>query len=287
MFGWGRCHKNLQQQLTIELERCNGKLGGRLQKRLKQLEVIDLAKLLNGVWSLLDSGTKEQLIIMVNEEGLVDKWLLYLQQGNVEEKVVAATILGNLQETRALGFLLEAIRDRDEGVQLAATEALIKLRDPRCLKLLITGLNEPKRLPPARIADVLLAFGTTSIPPLLHFLEESPEEVTVRIIEILGLFKDSQTLTALENCLRTGSDNVREAAANVLGEMEVKEVGEILIIALKDNVPRVRAAAVRALGKLKHKEAQPALTACLDDDSQEVRLAAKMALKVLAVKNSF
>ncbi|MDK2990626.1 MAG: hypothetical protein PWR16_2155 [Methanoculleus sp.] len=86
--------------------------------------------------------------------------------------------------------------------------------------------------------------------------------------------------TPLEKCLealRSGDDNIREAAVAVLQGMGKEGVG-YLIEALSDPYYGVRIAAAEGLGELRDKGAVGALTRTLHDAREDVRIAAAHAL---------
>ncbi|WP_172613466.1 MULTISPECIES: HEAT repeat domain-containing protein [unclassified Neomoorella] len=278
---WQRRRYRDEERLSAALAGCRGKIAKGLRRELCRLDARALAGLLAGLWPRLEEATREQLAALAEEEGFIEAWLRDLEQGKAGEKARAATILGEMGVKRALGSLLAALGDRDEGVQMAATAALIRLRDRRCLEPLLTALAEPRRWPPARVAEVLLALGTDSIPPLLDLLERGPEDVSIRVINILGCFKDERVLPALEHCLKDESAAVRRAAAMALGETGCSQGAGSLKKALADPVGEVRAAAARALGRLKCRDATDLLKSCLADATWEVRAAAGAALTEL------
>ncbi|MDN5345409.1 MAG: hypothetical protein PWQ18_1523 [Clostridia bacterium] len=282
MFWQRRRYRDQEQHLAAGLVKCRGRLPQGLRRGLSRLDALALARLLDGLWPRLGPATRAQLATLVEEGGFVDAWIRLLEGGKAGEKALAATILGEMGISRALGPLLAALGERDEGVQLAAGAALVRLRDPRCLEPLLVALAEPRRWPPARVAEVLLALGEASIPPLLALLAEGPEDVAIRVVGILGLFSATCTLPALEKCLRAGTAAIREAAALALGEAGLVQAAGGLIAALADPEARVRAAAARALGRLKFREAEGPLQGCLSDSTWEVQIAARAALAELA-----
>jgi len=279
-------HRDKQQRLELELKSCRGRLGKGLSKRLCHLEALELGKLLLRVWPQLEENTRKQVITLVEEAGFVDEWLWLLEKGKAGEKVIAAEILGELATRRALAPLLSALGDTDEGVQLAAAASLASMRDPRCLEPLLIALTEPSHWQPARVADVLVALGPASIPPLLELLGKGPVDLTMRVIAILGLFKDSRVLPALEECLQSGPADIREAAARALGEVGMAQAIPSLKKAVLDPASRVRAAAIRALGRLKCQDARELLQDHLADGTWEVRAATAAALRELAVSDN-
>ncbi|MBE3572443.1 MAG: HEAT repeat domain-containing protein [Moorella humiferrea] len=266
-------------RLAQALAESRGKIPGALRRELLRLGAVELARFLADLWPQLERATRQQLTALAEEEGIIGAWLEVLEEGKPFEKTAAAAVLGEMEVKAAIGPLLAALGDGDGGVQMAVTAALIRLGDARCLGPLLVALKEPRRWPPARVAEILLAFKQESLPLLLELLErETDEEMTVRLINILATFKEGQSLTALTRFLDDEREDVRRAAASALGEIGCFTGARALVKALKDPSAGVRAAAALALGKLKSREALSSLKECLADKSWEVRTAAAAAL---------
>lgn len=268
-----------KEQLAERLKRCRGRLPRALRRLLRHMAAEESAEAILQCWADLGPDLRQEVKAIAREEGLIDHWLALLKEGSPSERVAAAEILGFLGEGRVTGYLLEALADREVAVQMAAAAALAFLQDARCLPPLVTALAEPRRIPPARVAQILAAFGAESIPYLVRALETGPEEVAIRVIEILGLIAHPGVLPHLSPCLQSPSAAVRAAAAGALGDTGLQEAGKYLLSALDDAEPRVRAAAVTSLGRLRYSEAYPALEQALRDPAWEVRLAARAALE--------
>lgn len=271
------------EKLKKELS-CARKLTPRLKRLLRRLGPEQVAEIILACWPDLYPGVQADLKTWVTEEGLVEEWLALLKKGPSRARALAAEILGITGQGRAVGPLLSALADGDEIVQIAAAAGLSLLRDPRCLEPLAQALVESQgRLPPARIAQVLIAFGEASIPHLVSFLEKADEEAAVRILEILGSIGGPRVLPYLIQGLKTPQAAIRVAAAQALGEAGFKEAGEELLKILADEDPKVRAAAACALGRIKYLKALPYLKRSLEDPSWQVRASAEVALKTLEV----
>lgn len=286
MFWWKWRCRDKQQRLELELKNCRGKLSKGLRLRLCRLETLELAQLLLRVWPRLGEAAREQVTVLVEEKGFIEEWLGLLKKDKNSEKILTATVLGELAAGQALAPLLWALGDTDEGVQMAAAAALARIGDPRSLEPLLVALTEPLRWPPARVAEVLVALGPVSVPPLLELLPKGPVDLTVRVIAILAMFKDDRVVPSLEICLQTGPVDVREAAAAALGEIGAVQAIPGLKKAVADPAARVRTAAIRGLGRLKCSDARELLQNCLTDGAWEVRAATVAALQEMAVGNS-
>lgn len=281
MFGWWGKKEIDPERLKREIL-CAIKLTPKLKRFLRRLGPEQIAELILDCWPNLHPSIQTDLKVWVEGEEMVEEWLGLLKTGPSKARALAAEILGILGQSQALGPLLFALADRDEEVQIAAATGLIYLHDPRCLKPLALALTELKgRIPPARVAQVLIAFGEVSIPYLVPLLDSANEETIIHALEILGSIGGPRALPYLIRGLKNPKATVRVAAARSLGETGFKEAGADLLEVLTDEDPKVRAAAAYALGRLGYFRALPYLKRALKDPSWQVRTSAEVALKTL------
>jgi len=278
---WRRGRKEDPRRLSEKLCRCRGRLPSSLREALLKLGAGEGARVVLECWPRLGPEVRGEIKALAYREDWVGDWLHMLKGGGARERALAAEVLGLLEVDRAAAPLLEALADGDEGVQMAAATALASIRDPRCLEPLALALAEPRRIPPARVAQVITAFGRQSIPHLVSALRAGPEEVALRAVEILGNLGEAGVLPVLGQCLESPSAALRAAAARALGDTGLEEAAEYLSSALGDPEPKVRAAAVLALGRLGRGEARPALEKAREDPAWEVRVCAEAALKAV------
>jgi len=113
---------------------------------------------------------------------------------------------------------IEALKDEDEGVRLAAAEALGEIKSPE------------------------------AVPHLIEALKDEDEDVRWAAALALGEIKSPEAVPHLIEALKDEDEGVRSAAAWALGEFKSPEAVPHLIEALKDEDASVRAAAAVALG---------------------------------------
>ncbi|GFN22913.1 HEAT repeat domain-containing protein [Thermanaeromonas sp. C210] len=280
--GWWRKGREKDPRGLIEkLCRCRGRLPSSLRKALAKLGAGEGARVILECWPRLGPEVRREVKALACGKDWVGEWLQMLKGGGAKERALAAEILGVLQVDGAVALLLEALADGEEGVQMAAAAALASLKDPRCLEPLALALAEPQRIPPARVAQVMAAFGRQSIPYLLPSVRTGPEEVAVRAVEILGNLGEAEVLPVLGEGLQASSPALRAAAAQALGDTGLREAAGYLLPALGDPEPKVRAAAALSLGRLRCREARHVLEKARDDPAWEVRISAEAALKAV------
>lgn len=168
----------------------------------------------------------------------------------------------DVQDTAPRGAVLRslvaALKDDDEGVRLAAVEA-ISSRSER-----------------------------TVVPDLLAVLTDPAVPVRRAVAQALSQMPDPRAIAALVQALRTDTDaEVRALAAEALGQIDDPAAAPGLISALgQEKVAQVRRKIVWALGEIESQSAAPALTGALRDDDAEVRGYAIWGLGNLHAKSS-
>jgi HEAT repeat protein len=222
----------------------------------------------------------------------------------------AALTLGGLQDTRAVGPLLEALEDPRGVVAMAAADALV-----RCGAAALPVLASALRTAPSpqrrqRLVHFIGAIGSAwryqpggqVIPECIDLLVAAladedtevrrlaagelalysiPRERILSLLTVEAPPHDARAVAALIAALADVSSAVRVTAAWTLAfRKEALAVGP-LIAALRDGSEEVRVAAVEALGKLGDSRAVPGLVAALDDRSEAVRATAIMTLGAL------
>jgi HEAT repeat protein len=160
----------------------------------------------------------------------------------------AATVLGELGDSRALEPLRLTLRDADPWVRYEAARAIAALGDRRGGSSLREALAD-------RVGAVRLAAARG-----------------------LGELRDQAALDPLLALAGDADEDVREAAIEAAGRLTGETVLPALLEALRDGSWKVRAAAAEALGRRGETAAQDALAALSDDPHPSVRRAAETAL---------
>jgi len=181
----------------------------------------------------------------------------------------------------ALLPLLHMLYDDRPTARHHAAHTLGKIGDARAVSSLIYRLLDSD---PAVVLKSALALGqigdTRAIPALVNLLGSENFEIQSMLMNVLDEFGDA-ALGALIQALSHQRWQVREQAAEILGEMRKREAEDALIGALGDATWQVRFAAVNALGQLRSKNLKTALQPLENDPDERVRgLVAKMLKRV-------
>ena len=219
--------------------------------------------------------------------GYTDRYLADVRAARAwRDRAHAATTLGLLREPRAVGPLVEAMRDANEDadVKLACAEALGQLRDPSVIAGMCELLADVDEWASPRLAQVLCDFGSAAVEPLLAVLDRA-EHLNARVwaAQILGRIGDARATWPLVERLHDRAEQLRLSAANALAELrDGRAVPPLIGVVLRDPVAAVRAQAARALGQLGDERALPLLIASLGDPDYWMRFRALEAIEALA-----
>lgn len=145
--------------------------------------------------------------------------------------------------------------------------ALGEIGDPRTIKLLI---EELRGIGGIFAIEALSKFGESAVLPLVSALRSYPSSVVkgnaARALMKIG----GPAVNPLIEALRDDNPQVREIAANALGEIGYLDAIKPLILVLKDGVSEVRNNAVKALTKIGEPAVAP-LIVVLNDPEVDVR----------------
>ena len=220
----------------------------------------------------------------------------------------AAQALGEIGDKRAVEPLINALKaDKSEYARRQIAQALGELGDPMAIEPLIQALRDEdsslrevaaKSLdklgwnPGEDIAKVyyLIAkkqwkeftkIGKQAVEQLIQTLKDEDSQVRDGAAQALGEIGDKRAVEPLINVLKADKNfYVRGGAANALGKLKDTGAVEPLINALKaDKNSYVRGGAANALGKLKDTRAvEPLINALKADEDSHVRWGAANAL---------
>jgi HEAT repeat protein len=216
-------------------------------------------------------------------------------------RVPAVKALGQIGGTRAVEFLVAALKDKDIDVRRAATEALGRIGTPATEPLLAALKDVDVRQAAAGALDDIgwqpdqdvdgavywiakarwdkcIAIGAPAVQPLTAALEDKGHQVRQAAAKALLQIGDAQAVEPLIAALQDSDRGVREAAVDALGQIGDARAVESLVYILKDKDAWMRKQAANALYMLMDARAVEPLAAALHDRDQGVREAAAEAL---------
>lgn len=178
-----------------------------------------------------------------------------------------------------LAPLVNMLRATSPWQRQTAVRAIVELKDPRTVDLLLRALEDPDPALQGGAATVLGQLGDRrAAPPLIDLLQKGSPEIQERAAEALGSLGVADAVEPLIKSLEEGSPGVRVAAARALGRVKDPRGRQPLIAALEKGQPELRQAAAMGLGELADSAAVAPLISPLRDESAETRAAAAIAL---------
>lgn len=207
---------------------------------------------------------------------------LQLTVSSTETRLEAVKQLAQSRDPGAVDLLIEALRDRDGQVPVAAALALGRLGNPRAVPALLALLRSGEEYLSGAAAAALADLGRTAVAPVAPLLHDADPHVRERAAGVLGRI-GAEALTPLSAGMRSPDPQMRTAVAEALGCINHPRSIETLLGALSDHEPGVADRAARALVRV-GKATVPGLLKLLNDPSNELHQRALAVLQKLGVE---
>jgi len=185
-----------------------------------------------------------------------------------------------------LRSLVSALKDNDEGVRLAAVEAISSRSERSVVPDLIAILDDPSVPVRRAVAQTLSQMpDPRAIAALLQALRtDTDAEVRALAAEALGHIDDASAAPGLIAALRAERvAPVRRKIVGALAELESPSAAGAFADALRDDDAEVRAYAIYGLGNIHAKSSAPQIIPLLRDPNSDVRGKAAWALGEMKV----
>ena len=203
---------------------------------------------------------------------------------NLEEwkaRTLSSANVKRLKKEGNVPALVQALRNRNPGVQYDAAEALGELGDPSSVGPLMAAFSGDRYSGVRwKAAEALARIGVPAIGPLVQALSHPDEDVRWMAAIALGEIGDPQAIGPLVRLLGDPDRFVQSRAAFALGELGPEAVGP-LMAALREGDPGTREGAARALGLIADTRGIEPLLGALGDPEETVRDAALSALPMM------
>ena len=282
LFFAGSCLADDPKNLSV----ADGSLGGEILQRLVELEVSEESKVgekvKQQVFEILcrfyeTAFEAQALELLKTEEDKIDKVKLQKYRAELGEK------------QKAIGTLVELLKDEDSSVRLTAANALGELGNDsdEVINPLVQLLQYESINLRWSAADALGNLGNDSdevINPLVVLLQYESSNVLSIAARALGkLGKDSdEVINPLLQLLQDEDSNLRRSAVDALGNLgkDSDEVINQLVLLLQDEDSLVHSSAALALGNLgkDSDEVINQLVLLLQDEDSLVHSSAALAL---------
>lgn len=246
----GHGAKGLPEDFAARLKSAPDKLPEKLMMHLKD-EGVNLIPFIAPIWPELSREKREIL------------WSLWDTQGHID-------------------FFIKGLGAKMEEKRVEAARVLMEIKNEKMIAPLLDALESPDQYVPARVAEVLLAYGPDAVAPMVHRLPGLADEAKCLVISILEELGDPRAVPSLLQELSHPAPPVRMKAVDALGEIKDRETVDSLVEMMEDGDWGVRSRAAKALGKMKDSRGIPALEKAAQDEAWWVRTNAREALKEIS-----
>jgi HEAT repeat protein len=180
-------------------------------------------------------------------------------------------------DERAVYPLIKALRDDNLGVQDAATQSLMAIKNEVTAYMMLPLLREDAFMRNTALI-VLKEMGEFTIPMLPELLRDKDDDVRKFALDLIFEIQHCNYPKLLVDMLKNDPNaNVKASAAKALGVLNYREAIPELIDALKDD-EWVCFAAIEALTALRDEGSIDNITTLLNSPSEVIRFAAIEAL---------
>jgi len=220
---------------------------------------------------------------------LVPDFIAGLKSTSDDTRKGAISALEELGDARALGPLIDALKDTQISIREAALKSLEKKYQDwgsseeagKQVPFFINELKSKSVKHRKHAARVLAAVNDPGcVPALIETLKDKDKNVIRASIDALGGLSDPAAAPSLIDLLENKDFNIKLAAVTALGKLNTPNSIEVeaLSRALADNNSTIRERAVKALGNKKDDRVIEPLITALKDKSSNVTKAAIDAL---------
>jgi HEAT repeat protein len=257
-----------------------------LRKQISEFDELErpiAATLLIEQMKLASEDERRFTLAALREAGAIDELVRRTKAWMPWRRALAIRTLGWVGAAEAVPMLIERLSDRSRDVREAAIRALGRIGEPTALPHLKALFADPGRVGAGVVYDALVALGPEAEPVFVEGLRSQIESVRVAAcFGIAALADPSPARSLLEPLLDDGTEPVRAAAAESLGQVGGQAVSPALARAVGDERSAVRAAAVRALGSYDDPQAVEIAVEALGDPDRDTAVCAGETLVRLA-----
>ena len=241
---------------------------------------------LSGRWSELAAEEVSQLTLalrldvihVLEEEGVVSRYLRRARSRMKWTRAHALRILGELKVPSSVPALLAALEDKDADVRNVAARSLGRMKLQAAEEALVELLGKHDQAVSSRIAAICIEMGPRTAPLLIRSLREGTPKARFWSARILGEIRDARATRSLGDALGDKEPDVRSASVWALGMIADRSSAMLVEPLIRDPMWYVRAHAAEALGRIGDPGAVAACAEALKDRSWWVRKNALDAL---------
>lgn len=203
-----------------------------------------------------------------------------LKDKNWQIRNDAAVALGDLGDLKAVGPLIECLKDKDkQRVRRAAANSLGKIGDVSAVNPLISffstlgPVDDIDKQFRQTVAVALINIGSSGINELIGCIKNKDVKIRRAVTEALRRTKDARAGELLTIALKDKDPYIFQTATNALFDLGILSVDHVSP-RINSNNKRIRLSAVKILGNICDEKAFEYLVMAAKDHDREVRKAA-------------
>jgi HEAT repeat protein len=171
-----------------------------------------------------------------------------MRTGTPAKQFEAVKTLGQIDDPRVKGAMLEALKKDHAATQIAALGTLERLGAPDALEAIEKTLTNSNPSVRGAAVEAAISCGKrNAVPALLRMLKDDSWEVRSATAKALGALGDAAAVNGVAELLDDEDRDVRETAIKALGRIGSRRAVPQLVLALIDKETTVRNAAAATL----------------------------------------
>lgn len=230
----------------------------------------DITYVLKEAYPSLESYLQKQLLILLEDIGYMERLYDKLNKGSHTEILFSLELLGILKPHKALDDIFKRLGDNREFIRFEAAHTLILYKNKKVVKLTVKELEEDSKYLPARLAQILVGYGSIAALELINNID-NPKLSNGLIIEIIGLleFEKANDLTndlihykineEMLKFLNSSNVDIRVAALKYLAGKKDISLENVFEKAIAGSTDQIRQQMFKVLKNLRTKEAMEIL----------------------------
>jgi len=202
----------------------------------------------------LESYMQKQLLVVLEDQGYMKMIYDKLINGSEQEILFSLELLALLKPFKALDLIFRRLADNRESIRFEAAHTLILYKNKKVVKLAVKELKQNSPYLPARLAQILMGYGSLAALELINNLN-NPELDTNMIVDILILMSDETIDKRIAECLASADVKTRIGALKYFSKQKDAKNMEVFTNALMDCDAAVRFQALKGLEIIGTREA--------------------------------
>jgi len=200
-------------KLTRELLTMEDSIPYEVINDLGHLSHEEITCILREVYPILEPYLQEQLLAVLGDNGYMEIVYEGLKNGSEKEILYSMELLALLKPIEAIDLIFRRLADNRELIRFEAAHTLILYKIKRVITLAIKELRPNGLYLPARLAQILMGYGSLAVLELINNLNNS-EIDTSMVLELLTLISDETEDEKVAEYLDTNSEAIMEAQKN-------------------------------------------------------------------------